>query len=446
MHRHRASGHFGRRGLRALVIGAFLAVTVPAAAVGATTIGGETFSGTTVTSPFWQSGGVGSTLAGWPGKGCLTAGTDTAATPVPGCNLGSPDADGSGVARLTPSDFSRAGYLLFNDPLPINYGLDITFHQAQYGGSGADGISFFIVDGAVELERPGFFGGALGYATYTPGGISGVAGGLLGIGLDVYGNFASSEVDGYGCSRAPGNRPNRVTVRGPGNGLDGYCYIASSDTVSLRGADRAASDRLVRVLIDPDTTDDPKVTIFLDGTQVLQIPVPQAYRDAASFKFGFSGGTGSLTDVHEIWGLNIASVNPLPPIGISVLAEGYDPGTEFTVSLECTAPVISGTPPTTTQQFTFVSDGDGEATPVGASEAAITGPATCTLVQPTAPPGTAETTYECLEQQIGESRCSAATPQPTPVTFAADATDPTLVTMVVMNVHEPKPVSPSFTG
>ena len=296
---------------------------------------------------------------------------------------------------------------------------------------------------------PGLTGGGLGYATSTSGGISGVAGGLLGIGLDAYGNFASSLVDGYGCDRAPGARPDRVTVRGPGNGLDGYCYIASSDTVSLRGADRAASDRLVRVLIEPDTVTDPKVTIFLDGTQVLQIPVPQAYRDAASFKFGFSGGTGGLTDVHEIWGLEIASVNPLPPVGISVLAEGYEPGTTFTVSLECTAPVITGTPPKTTQQFTFVSDGDGEATPVGSSEATITGPATCTLVQPTAPPGTAQTTYECLEQQIGESRCSAATPQSTPVSFSADATDPTLVTMVVANVHEPKPVdpvSPSFTG
>jgi hypothetical protein len=443
--RQRSTG-FGRCGIRALVIGAALALALPAVVVGATTIGDETFSGTGVTSPFWQSGGSGSTLAGWPGRTCLTAGTDTSATPVPGCNLGSPDADGSGVARLTPAENGTAGFLLFNDPLPIDYGLDITFHQAQYGGTGADGISFFIVDGAVDLERPGFFGGALGYAPYIPYGTAGVAGGLLGIGLDVYGNFASSEVDGFGCAEAPGPFPDRVTVRGPGDGLDGYCFLATSGPVTLRGADRAASDRLVRVLIDPDSDADPQVTIFLDGTEVLQIPLPEAYLAAASFKFGFSGGTGGETDIHEIWGLSVASVDPLPPVAINVLSEGYDPGTTFTVSLECTAPVIAGTPATSTQQFTFVADGDGEATPVGSSEAAIIGPATCAVIQPVAPAGTAQTLYECLEQQVGESRCSAADAQSAPVSFAANATDPTLVTMVVTNVHEPRPVLPRFTG
>ena len=57
----------------------------------------------------------------------------------------------------------------------------------------ADGITFFLVDGAADLTRPGAFGGSLGYAAkydfrhllFGPG----VVGGYLGIGLDVVGNY-----------------------------------------------------------------------------------------------------------------------------------------------------------------------------------------------------------------------------------------------------------------
>jgi hypothetical protein len=439
-----------RRIVAVAVMGAVLALALPTLGAGATTIGDETFSGTSVTSPFWESGGSGGAIGGWPGRTCLTAGTDTGANPVPGCNLGSPDADGSGAARLTPADNGKAGYLLFDDPLPIDYGLDISFRQAQYGGDGADGIAFFIVDGAVDLEAPGYFGGSLGYAPLVWLDEPGVAGGLLGIGLDVYGNFSSPDSDGEGCATpAPGQTPDRVVLRGPGDGLDGYCFLATSGPVDLRGADRAASTRLVRVLIDPDTEAEPEVTVFIDGVPVLQAPLPEAYLDAASFKFGFSGSTGGVTDNHEIWGLSVASVDPLPPVAVNVISEGYAPGTTFSVELTCSAPVIAGTTPSASRTFTFVSDGDGEAVPTAGSEAEIIGPATCSVTQATPPPGTASTTYECLEQQIGETACATAGAQASPVSFSANSTDTSLVTMVVTNVAVPAPPpvpTPTFTG
>ncbi len=57
--------------------------------------------------------------------------------------------------------------MLFDSPVPVQDGLEVTFEQWQYGGTTrtpADGISFFLTDGAERLTTPGAFGGSLGYA------------------------------------------------------------------------------------------------------------------------------------------------------------------------------------------------------------------------------------------------------------------------------------------
>jgi hypothetical protein len=35
---------------------------------------------------------------------------------------------------------------------------------------------------------------------------------------------------------------------------------------------------------------------------------------ATSFKFGFSASIGGANDFHEVWDLNIESVNPVTPV------------------------------------------------------------------------------------------------------------------------------------
>ena len=183
-------------------------------------------------------GRSGGNFTGWPGEACLTAGTDTSQSPIAGCDLGTPDAAGSGTLRLTPATTGRAGFTLHNSALTTAGGLDITFQQAQWGGSGADGISFFLVDGATNLTQPGASGGALGYASgngITPG----VANGLIGVGIDTWGNFsATGRAPGRAArTRRPGQTPNRVVVRGPGNGTVGYCFLGTSgDVGDLDGA------------------------------------------------------------------------------------------------------------------------------------------------------------------------------------------------------------------
>ena len=66
----------------------------------------------------------------------------------------------------------------------------VRFEQYQYGGNGADGIGFYLVDGSTDLTSAGADGGSLGDArrNLAPGLDGGYLG--IGIGLDAYGDFA----------------------------------------------------------------------------------------------------------------------------------------------------------------------------------------------------------------------------------------------------------------
>ena len=314
------------------VLGALLLTVgfLPAATAHADALLIESFTNGTVANPGdWVSGGTGASISGWPGQTCLTAGSNTTQTPIVGCGLDTPDPAGSGALRLSPANGSSAGFALYNHALPTSGGLDITFDQAQYGGSGADGISFFLVDGTADLTAPGAAGGGLGYTagnngvTYTPG----VTQGLLGIGIDKWGNFSNTGSAGTGCasgngpgSQGPGQTPNVVSVRGEGNGTVGYCWLANSANLgsTLSGGNtRAAATVAVHIVIDPSTVAVRHVTVSLNGTQVIQIPITAALVAATSFKFGFAGSTGAVTDYHEVWNLNINSVIPVPPSSTS---------------------------------------------------------------------------------------------------------------------------------
>jgi uncharacterized repeat protein (TIGR01451 family) len=281
-----------------------------------------------------------------------------------------------GFLRLTDAGTDKTAAVLFNQALPGNGGLDVTFQSWQYGSppgapSPADGIAFFLVDGAVDLTKPGAFGGSLGYAAkydfrhllFDPG----VVGGYLGIGLDVVGNyFADTEQRGAGCpadERSPAGRPqddasqaergpNMITVRGPevpeSNGHAGYCFLAATTTGnrigsgqpfesklpgSLQGslqhftepvtpasaaADLEPDTRTVNVVLTPDPGPRLIVTIdFRNGTgthEVLDIPAPQPM--PRTFKFGFAASTGSFVDVHLIRGLEVHPDEPLPKLDL----------------------------------------------------------------------------------------------------------------------------------
>ncbi|MGW4379784.1 DUF7507 domain-containing protein [Kitasatospora sp. NPDC004531] len=295
-----------------------------------------------------------------PGSGNRPlVGCPPAVGPVPPDN-GAPD----GFLRLTDAGYFQSAAVLYNHALPAGQGLDVTFDQYQYGSTTpanpADGISFFLVDGAASLTRPGAYGGSLGYAQIRQADnpdsplLPGVDHGYLGVGLDVYGNFfGDGEERGNGCpQRAPSRTawpppgPNMVTLRGPGNDVVGYCFLTATTsnftetgpwpstlpatlqgptTVMPPGVTPAQaveileeSRRQVNVRITAGANPTVTVTIdFNDGTgphQVLSTPAPQPL--PATYKFGFASSSGSSTDVHLIRNVVVTTDAPLPQLNL----------------------------------------------------------------------------------------------------------------------------------
>jgi hypothetical protein len=291
-----------------------------------------------------------------PGEHSLAGCTTTPVGPVP---PGS--ATPFGYLQLTDASNDQTGAVLFDSPIPASDGLQVTFEQWQYGNNPAfppaDGISFFLTDGAEELTTPGAFGGSLGYAQKLPDDnpanpfLPGVDHGYLGIGLDVLGNyFGDWEQRGNGCAqrspagavfRIPGPGSNMVTVRGPGNGVTGYCWLTAttSNTTTtgpwpstlpgrLQGTLTAIppgstpvqaqallepSKRTVRIQITPAPNPQATVDIdFQDGQgfrRVLAFEAPQPV--PTTYRFGFAASTGLFTDVHLLRNVTLSTLRPI---------------------------------------------------------------------------------------------------------------------------------------
>ncbi len=343
----------------ALIAAILLTAAVLTGALGAATARASTevlvtepFTGSTMSSSNWvlPSAPTGSNEA------CLTAGTSTTQTPVPGCGLSTPDASGSGALRLTSAATTQEGGVAYSLSVPTADGIDATFNTHQYGSSSrADGIAFFLAAANPADPVPpasiGESGGALGYST--SGGNAGMTYGYLGIGLDVYGNYANSTVDGSGCT-SPGWRTsgtayaNNVSVRGPGDGTTGYCLLNSTRaTNSMSGkvldassGTRASSTVPVEVVINPSAssiTTASGLTVAAQSYEVAFTPVgsaqqtlsgslpsvaglgfPSSWYNASTgipyqLTFGWVGSTGGSTEIHEVDNLSAATVAGTPP-------------------------------------------------------------------------------------------------------------------------------------
>jgi uncharacterized repeat protein (TIGR02543 family) len=306
-----------------------VAAVVPAqAAPGKLT---EDFTTTSLINPSnWVASSTG-TSAPHP---CLTALDSTSpaislsqSTSIPGCST-SPDTNGTGALFLTTNDNDQAATILYNQSLNTAGGLDISFYQAQYGGDGADGISFFVKDGAKTDLTVGKPGGNLGY--------KGIPGALFGVGFDSYGNWMNQGYyDGACTNNILGGVPKALAIRGPDtsvnkDGTSGFCLLPGG-FVAPNGAigpdyfgknldTRASAARPVRILVDPSTNNNPMIRVYMwkSGSTTqdvetapikLTVAQPEEYKLASSFKFGFSSSTGGAKDIHAIWGLEIAPLN-----------------------------------------------------------------------------------------------------------------------------------------
>jgi len=238
-----------------LVLVALAAGGAPFSAEAQTTVY-EDFSGTTTLGSWYSVNGA-----------CLTASNLTGSQPnggtggqIPGCvTIGSsyynenlvggwngvaggaqtlPDQVGQGALRFTngyPYGHNQSGAIISAMPFPSNQGIALSFKSVTYrgdsggaGADGADGLSFFLMDGSVppNLGAPG---GSLGYScSMRSSPYNGITGGYVVVGVDEYGNFLNGALlmPGYtGSNTASGDnsqygygyKPNRIGMRGTGS-------------------------------------------------------------------------------------------------------------------------------------------------------------------------------------------------------------------------------------
>lgn len=268
-------------------------------------------AGQTITETF-----TGSTAPGW------VLGGNTY-TPI--LTSGGIDPTNQGWLRLTDNANNRATYAYYDTAVSsANRTVFTSFDYASYNGSGADGITFFLFDGSADFSV-GAFGGSMGYApkTTAAGGEvdkEGLAGGYLAISLDDFGNFSNAT---EGRTGGIGSNPNAVAVRGPGSGYDGYEFIAATGDgtnaaltqqldfpgSTARPGQTGVDYRHVEILITPTN----QLTVWLQyGTSGALTKVLEAdlsgYLRPETLKFGFTSGTGSQTEIHELRALTVATL------------------------------------------------------------------------------------------------------------------------------------------
>ncbi|HET7014345.1 MAG TPA: putative Ig domain-containing protein, partial [Streptosporangiaceae bacterium] len=326
----------------------------PAQAAG-TVLFNQPFKDNTVDGPA-GSVSVPAAPSGVTNSACLTASGNSTANPLASCPSPN-DTQGSGTLRLTPDAGTKVGGIFASTSVPISQGLDATFNTFQYGTAtpaGADGIGFVLA--ATDPSNPaipattGPTGGSLGYSAF--GSSSGLPNGYLGVGLDVFGNFSNKSFEGSGCTN-PANiskaMPGQVVIRGPGNGLVGYCPVqssaatANSAALTLRANTRTASTVPVEVVINPTASSlttasglsvpagDYDVTFTpIGGTQtnlINALPTvpsglyPSSWVNSSNIPkqlvFGWVGSTGAVLDYHELNNAVVTSLAPVPKLAIS---------------------------------------------------------------------------------------------------------------------------------
>ncbi|CAM5607345.1 hypothetical protein SAVIM338S_05545 [Streptomyces avidinii] len=236
-----------------------------------------------------------------------------------GTTSGSASYPGSSWLRLTSAGTNQAGTWKMKDSFPSSLGFLAEFSYATYGGTAfegkrGDGLSFYLADGSAS-DAVGPAGGSLGYACTGPVAsrctTSGVPGAYLGIGLDEFGNFSSNTVGNGG----PGGQPNKIVVRGGGNGSTGYRYATAADGPgSTVETGSRAKLRTVRVSLLPsgtkmllsvwsDSGPDTTMTRLITDHDVTGITGQPTL--PATLKVGFSASTGGATNTHEIDDLQI---------------------------------------------------------------------------------------------------------------------------------------------
>ncbi len=230
----------------------------------------------------------------------------------------------NGRLRLTQNTTNQATSATFQRLFPGASNLvTVEFDQFAYktsGSSGADGMAVVLSDSTLT-PQPGAFGGPLGYGFKT--GISGFAGGWLGVGIDEYGNYANE-----GGSYNLGSRPQAVSIRGSGSGTSGYRYLAGTTSNLNPAVDSGTNSNRphrYRITVDSRTAGSSLAKVERDtgsGYSTLVGPINMASQAGqaavpANFLLSLTGSTGSVTNFHEIDNVQICALQS-NPVGVQI--------------------------------------------------------------------------------------------------------------------------------
>lgn len=236
----------------------------------------------------------------------------------------------NGRMRLTQNVNNQATASSFQRLFPGAGNLvTIQFDQYAYGRTtspGGDGVAIVLSDSSVT-PQPGAYGGPLGYGTKANENIVGFAGGWVGVGLDEYGNFSSE-----GGPGGPGRRLQSIAIRGSGNGVTGYRYLAgacnngttNTATNCLNPAIDGNQNTLhrYRLTLDSQTTGRAYLTLERDVGSGFT-PVINRFDAAAAtgqaavpskFILSLTGSTGAANNYHELDNVQICALQ-MEPMG-----------------------------------------------------------------------------------------------------------------------------------
>ncbi len=220
----------------------------------------------------------------------------------------------------------------------------IEFDYHAYGGCngwrhnglglyGADGIVNVLFNSEVgDSPEPGAIGGSMGYAqmNYYLRRQNGFEGGWLGLGIDEYGNFGNCNegriggLKGTSCDNNKGFNPqehtNTVVIRGDGEGLNGYEFLAGIEVmknplnqkaVAKKAADDYVSG-LYKMVVDARDPAHLYIRLARDETGTgdnYQTIIPEfdakdpqyGQGDTPEFvRYALTAGTGGGCNNHEI--------------------------------------------------------------------------------------------------------------------------------------------------
>jgi Abnormal spindle-like microcephaly-assoc'd, ASPM-SPD-2-Hydin/PQQ-like domain len=175
---------------------------------------------------------------------------------------------------LTPAAKFQAGSVIYRIPVQTN-GLQVQFDAQLSGGTGADGLTFALLNPTTATTAVGRIGNALGF-----GGLGGVA-----VALDTYQNpgYPSSNFAGIATGVSGGPLTYQSTVQ------EIPQLRAGTHTVMVQV--RAGTGAAV-------------ILVWLDGELIL---TQSELSLGATALLAFTGGTGGLTDVHTIRDVAIAA-------------------------------------------------------------------------------------------------------------------------------------------